>query len=95
MNLSNVAFEPDSRLRTLEAFVFSGCSSLLWISLPARLEHISASIVARSGMCWLSIDEHNPFFGIDDDCVIDSEGQVVLVVAPDELPFNASDPTIG
>jgi hypothetical protein len=76
--LSNLTFEPGSRLSALGDFAFQDCSTLQSICLPASLRQLTGLAVARSWIKAVIIDPGNRYFRLAGEYLVDI-GETCLV----------------
>ena len=70
--LSNVVFEENSNVVSLGEAVFSGCTRITSVSLPATVSTISQGLFAGcTNLVTIAVDEDNPYFSAEDGILFD------------------------
>jgi hypothetical protein len=75
---STVEFGCESKLRRIESFAFSDCSSLQSICIPSFVDQIDGRAFARSGLREIRIAEGNRHFRVCGKCLTNSDGTALV-----------------
>jgi hypothetical protein len=75
--MQQLSFEPDSLIQEFRCHVFSGCSTLKSIVIPASVRKIDGSSFANAGICSIKVATDSPSFRTDGHFLLDSVGGLV------------------
>jgi hypothetical protein len=90
-SLETITFESGSQLREIVGLAFVGCYSLKSICLPASLEVMDGSSLAKCGLRKVEIETGNRFFDIMGDFVTDPQHLSLVRYFGEEFELGIAD----